>query len=74
MAYVSAAPRTRSPLETGWIAELLDAARQRRERNRIYSETLAELASMSDRELEDVGLSRLMIRDVARDAARRAPV
>jgi len=35
-----------------------------------YREVYDELDSLSDRELADIGLSRLGIRDVARDAVR----
>lgn len=34
-----------------------------------YRETLAELNSLSDREIHDLGVSRANIRDIARDAA-----
>jgi uncharacterized protein YjiS (DUF1127 family) len=36
---------------------------------RTYRATLAELSALSDRDLDDVGLSRGMIRDVAAAAA-----
>ena len=39
------------------------------QRRRIYSQTLSELRALSDRELTDLGISRLSIRDVAREAA-----
>lgn len=35
---------------------------------RLYRQTLAELDGLTDRELRDLGLSRLSIRDVARDS------
>jgi uncharacterized protein YjiS (DUF1127 family) len=35
---------------------------------RLYRRTLAELENLSDRELRDLGLSRLSIRDVAYDS------
>lgn len=35
---------------------------------RLYRRTLAELEALSDRELQDLGMSRLCIRDVAREA------
>jgi len=38
-------------------------------RRRVYARTLAELRQLSDRELADLGLSRLSIVDVAREAA-----
>ncbi len=39
---------------------------------RTYRATLAELSALSDRDLDDVGLSRGMIHDVAASAAYRA--
>ncbi len=41
------------------------ALRQRR----LYSQTVAELNALTDRELTDLGISRLAISDVAREAA-----
>ena len=35
---------------------------------RLYRQTLAELETLSDRELRDLGLSRLSIRQVAYDS------
>lgn len=35
---------------------------------RLYRQTLGELESLSDRELLDLGLSRLSIREVAHDS------
>jgi uncharacterized protein YjiS (DUF1127 family) len=36
---------------------------------RVYARTVAELNSLSDRELADLGISRLGISDIAREAA-----
>jgi uncharacterized protein YjiS (DUF1127 family) len=36
---------------------------------RVYTRTVAELNSLSDRELADLGISRLGIADIAREAA-----
>ena len=41
-------------------------------RRRVYNVTLAELRSLSDRELNDIGMSRSMIKSVALEAARMA--
>jgi uncharacterized protein YjiS (DUF1127 family) len=38
-------------------------------RRRIYARTLSELRQLSDRELADLGISRVSIADVAREAA-----
>lgn len=35
---------------------------------RLYRRTLGELEALSDRELRDLGISRLSVRDVAREA------
>ena len=35
---------------------------------RLYTRTVAELNTLSPRELQDLGLSRFVIRDVAREA------
>ena len=39
---------------------------------RVYLETRNELEALSDRELADLGISRLNIRDIARQAATAA--
>lgn len=36
---------------------------------RVYARTVAELNSLTDRELSDLGISRLGIPDIAREAA-----
>jgi uncharacterized protein YjiS (DUF1127 family) len=36
---------------------------------RVYQRTVSELDAMSDRDLADLGVSRLSIRDIAREAA-----
>lgn len=41
-------------------------------RYRLYRATLSELASLSDRDLADLGLHRSMIDEVAREATHRA--
>jgi uncharacterized protein YjiS (DUF1127 family) len=35
---------------------------------RLYQSTLDELAALSDRELADLGISRLSIREIARES------
>lgn len=52
-----------------WLAELRRNLREERGGRRIYNETYAQLAEMSDRDLADIGVSRLQISDIARDAA-----
>lgn len=47
-----------------WFAELHQAWT----RFKSYRDTLAELDAMSDRDLADIGISRLSIREIAREA------
>jgi uncharacterized protein YjiS (DUF1127 family) len=54
-----------SSVPEAWIERLADAWR----RYRGYTSMLAELQSLSDRELADVGIARFAIRDVAHEAA-----
>lgn len=64
MAYVntaSAAPRT----GFGFFAQMGAALARRR----LYARTLAELRQLSDRELADLGISRLSLAQVAHEAA-----
>ncbi|NDR56585.1 DUF1127 domain-containing protein [Pseudoruegeria sp. M32A2M] len=39
---------------------------------RAYRRTMDELSTLGDRELGDLGLSRAMFREIAREAARKA--
>ncbi|MEP2640501.1 DUF1127 domain-containing protein [Roseobacter sp.] len=52
-------------------AEILNVAAQRYAQHRVYRETYDELASLSDRELCDLGLSRSVIRGLALEAAQK---
>ncbi len=68
MAYASTASfsspsRARRP--SGFFGTLKSAFAQRR----LYAQTLAELNQLSDRELADLGISRLSIAQVAHEAA-----
>jgi uncharacterized protein YjiS (DUF1127 family) len=70
MAYVNSS-RSRSGLAdrlAAYLADVREAAR----RYRVYRRTLAELNSMSDRDLADIGLYRGQIEDVAAEAARQS--
>jgi uncharacterized protein YjiS (DUF1127 family) len=49
---------------TGWLVRVRQAAAD----YRLYQRTFEELAALSDRELADLGISRLSIRDVARES------
>ncbi len=68
MAYVqtSIAMTARSAERHSGLFANLGAALARR---RLYARTLAELRELSDRELADLGMSRLSIARVAHEAA-----
>lgn len=57
---------------SGWIVSLASSLRDRNARRRVFKQTYSELASLSTRELNDLGLSRSMIRRVAWQAAYEA--
>ncbi|PRY21252.1 uncharacterized protein DUF1127 [Aliiruegeria haliotis] len=71
MAYVSATPSAEFHVSTGWLRSLIDSVNLRIERERAYRRTYDELSMMSERELADINLSSLDIRDVACEAAAR---
>lgn len=71
MAYVSAAPRGHTVAPLAWLSAIVDTVKLELLRRRVYRETYNELAMLTERELADVGLSALMIRDVAHEAARK---
>jgi uncharacterized protein YjiS (DUF1127 family) len=52
--------------------DFVQRLRQAAKARAVYSETFEELSALSDRDLADLGISRLSIGDVAREAARRA--
>lgn len=60
--------RTGTPVWTR-VSALLDAVRQEWRRRRIYRATLRELRALSQRELDDLGISRTMISRLAAEAA-----
>ncbi|GAB4557254.1 MAG: DUF1127 domain-containing protein [Ruegeria sp.] len=51
------------------FASLIEAAKTRFARYRLYRQTVNELSELSDRELADLGLHRSMIRRLAMQAA-----
>ena len=57
------------PRYVRWIREDLT---QRLDRYRLYRKTLAELSTLSDREMNDLGIDRFSLRDIARQAAYNA--
>ncbi|NJM83460.1 MAG: DUF1127 domain-containing protein [Tabrizicola sp.] len=68
MAYVN----TTRTEQNGILERLLalkEAAAAKLQQRRIYSQTISELMALSDRELDDLGIARFAIRDVAHEAA-----
>lgn len=51
------------------VAHLVAVVEEKRARHAVYRQTLAELEAMSDRDLSDIGIARVSIRDIARQAA-----
>lgn len=54
---------------TTGLASLIEAAKTRFARYRMYRRTVNELSELSNRDLADLGLNRSMIRRVALQAA-----
>jgi uncharacterized protein YjiS (DUF1127 family) len=52
-----------------WIGNLRREFRNDAGRRQLYRKTVNELDGLSDRDLRDIGISRLQIHDIARDAA-----
>ncbi|MES2542394.1 MAG: DUF1127 domain-containing protein [Pseudomonadota bacterium] len=68
MAYVN----TNSIARKGFadrLAHLKDIVLNAINQRRVYAQTVAELNALTDRELTDLGISRLGIADIAREAA-----
>ena len=72
MAHLSETPLATTGLFSGWFSEIAEARKIRRIRRQAYRQTFNELNMMSDAELNDIGLSGYMIRDVALQAAEMA--
>ena len=68
MAYVNTTGLARKGFGdrlAAWKTDVLTAVRQRR----VYKRTVAELNALTDRELSDLGIARIAIRDIAHEAA-----
>ncbi len=70
MATIETNARPTAPLGA-WFQGLRRNAAADIRRRRIYNQTHAQLSALTDRELADIGISRIQIADVARDAACR---
>ncbi|WP_374372628.1 DUF1127 domain-containing protein [Tabrizicola sp.] len=68
MAYVTTTPVARKGFadRLAFVKDVVLAAINQR---RVYTRTVAELNSLTDRELSDLGISRLGITEIAREAA-----
>lgn len=51
------------------FASLFSTVKLAAQRRRIYSQTLRELNDLTDRDLADLGINRLSISDIAREAS-----
>ncbi|MCF6273456.1 MAG: DUF1127 domain-containing protein [Rhodobacteraceae bacterium] len=71
MAYVYL-PRPNAPASLYTrFTQAVDSMKQAQRQRRMYRKTINELNSLSDRELNDLGLCRSMISDVARTSVYR---
>lgn len=68
MAYVTTARLARNGLFARLLALKAAATTALRQRS-VYLRTVAELSALSDRELADLGISRLGIAEIAHEAA-----
>ena len=72
MAFINTAPQTHANVLSRWIAARVADYQEAARRREVYRRTLAELETMSDRELNDLGISHAGIRELARQAADMA--
>jgi uncharacterized protein YjiS (DUF1127 family) len=70
MAYLSIT-RVAAPHLGLFLAQAASKVRLMLERRAVYTQTLRELESLSERELADLGIHSAQIVDIARDAANR---
>ncbi|WP_149588851.1 DUF1127 domain-containing protein [Tabrizicola flagellatus] len=68
MAYVNSTPLARKGLADR-LAVLRDIVLTAIAQRRTYARTVAELNALTDRELSDLGISRISIPEIAREAA-----
>ncbi|MDP3262873.1 MAG: DUF1127 domain-containing protein [Tabrizicola sp.] len=68
MTYVNSTRVARNGLADRF-STLTETIRTALRQRRLYAQAVRELSTLSDRELADLGISRLSIADVAREAA-----
>lgn len=68
MAYVNTTGLARKGLFDR-LAVLKDGVLTTVRQRRVYLRTIAELNALTDRELSDLGIARIAIRDIAHEAA-----
>ncbi len=54
-----------------WVRNTVEAVRTTLRRNAEFNRVFAELNDLSSRELQDIGIARADIRDIARESAAR---
>ena len=69
MAYVNSSVRPASWSLRDLVQHQMHKLQKMTQRRRVYTQTLVELNALSDRDLADLGLHRLMIPAGAKDAA-----
>lgn len=68
MAYVASHSVARPSIRE-YLANLIASVKEANARRTVYIKTLNELRSLSDRDLADLGISRLQVEDIALQAA-----
>jgi uncharacterized protein YjiS (DUF1127 family) len=71
MAYVSSTGVSSLGLRQRF-GDFVQRVREARKARAVYNQTFEQLSALSDRDLADLGIARISIGDVAREAARRA--
>lgn len=69
MAYVNSSVRPAGWALRDLVQHQIQKLQKLTQRRRVYLQTVTELNALTDRELADLGLHRLMIPAVAKDAA-----
>jgi uncharacterized protein YjiS (DUF1127 family) len=69
MAYVNSSVRPAGWVLRDLVQHQIQKFKKNAQRRRVYVQTVTELNALSDRDLADLGLHRLMISSVAKEAA-----